>query len=324
MNIELLVQADYALSRCGRPIAPPGLSVVPWFKAFRCWAVFAAPGATTVAVPTTVTGDTDWALRSISSSVPLGAGLSLQFQFLDGRTLVNSLADIGAIQGTGPFRFAFTKERVCPPGTKITAFFENTTPAQAQAVPLLLEGAYLFHLKGSRAQAPRGIQLASDAPRFVAGENQNILAPASMAGVYPAAPMGCVDSEYVYGPNLLSASNPGVAAVDVGALTPKDASVTIQLDNDAFRVRRMGFAVFQGSGQGAAAGTFLVKPRAASGHLFADDYVRADFINGVRYPKDWTLAGRDQVIFDFTLVDFSGAGILCIAPFLEGIKRRRA
>jgi hypothetical protein len=67
-----------------------------------------------------------------------------------------------------------------------------------------------------------------------------------------------------------------------------------------------------------------VKPRAASGYLFADDYVRVDYINGVRYPKDWTLEGGEQVIFDFALVDFSGSGNLCIAPFIEGVRRRRA
>ena len=197
MQIELLVQADYALSKCGRPVAPPGLSVVPIFKAFRVWAVFAVPGPSTVAVPTTITGDTDWSLRSISSAVPVtqwwtvGVGLSVQFQFPDGRTLVNRWADIGAIQGTGSFRFALTKEIICPPGTKITAFFENTTPATAQAIPLLLEGAYMFHLQGGRARTPQGAQLFSDAPRFVSGENQNIMAPFAMTGASAAAPAGC-------------------------------------------------------------------------------------------------------------------------------------
>ena len=326
MQIESLVQADYALSRCGRPVAPPGLAVVPIFKAFRVWAVFAAPGPSTVAVPTTITGETDWALRSISSAVPVGAGLSVQFQFPDGRTLVNRWADIGAIQGTGSFRFAFTKEMVCPPGTKITAFFENTTPATAQAIPLLLEGAYMFHLQGSRARTPRGVQLVSSLPRFVAGENQNIMAPSSMAGAFPTPPNGCSDFKYTYGPKLLASSDPAVAVIDVGALTQKDAQVTIQLDNEPFRARRLGFAVFpDASGiSGNAAGTFLVKPRATSGYLFADDYVRVDYINGVRYPKDWTLKGGDQVVFAFNLVDFSGTGNLCIAPFLEGVRRRAA
>ena len=326
MQIELLVQADYALSRCGRPVAPPGLSVVPIYKAFRVWAVFGAPGPTTVSVPTTITGETDWSLRSISSAVPVGAGLSVQFQFPDGRTLVNQWADIAAIQGTGFSRFVFTKEMVCPPGTKITAFFENTTPATAQAIPLLLEGAYMFHLQGSRARTPRGIQLASDEPRFVGGANQNILAPFWMAGAFPTPPVGSADFKYTYGPKLLAASDPAVAVVDVGALTKKDAQVTIQLDNEPFRARRLGFAVFpDASGiAGSAAGTFLVKPRAVSGYLFADDYVRVDYINGVRYPKDWTLKGGDQVVFAFNLVDFSGTGNLCIAPFLEGVRRRVA
>ena len=116
-------------------------------------------------VPTTISGDTTWMLRAISSYVTVPVGIGLQFQFPDGRFLFHDVSDIRAIAGVGSWRFPVTHERPCPPGTKIVATFQDTTPATAQAVPLLLEGAYYYHVKD--AGDSKTVVLASSLPRYV-------------------------------------------------------------------------------------------------------------------------------------------------------------
>jgi len=315
MTGDFLRQHDIALSRCGRPLPPvPGVRVVPIAKAFKCWATFNSPPATLVStVPTTIAGDTTWMLRAISSYATVPVGLSLQFQFPDGRFLFHDVSDIRAIAGTGSWRFPLTKERACPPGTKIIATFNDTTPATAQAIPLLLEGAYYYHVKDTGGS--KVLDLASDQPRYVPGENQNILAPAWAFGEGPETPQGFRDDVFTY------VSLP--QSIDVGSTTAKNQLISIQTEGGSdMVVRNLGFGVTQdGTVTGA---NVMVKVRDSSGYAFTDDYMLYGLLNGVPWLKDWIVKASNTIFIDLALVDYSGTGNVYVQVFASGVKRRRA
>jgi hypothetical protein len=316
MTGEMLRQCDHVLSRCGRPLPPfPGARVVAIAKGFKAWAVFAAtPNSLVATVPTNITGDATWMFRAISSYATAVVGLSLQIQFPDGRFLFQGPSDIRAIAGFGSQRFVLTHERACPPGTKVIATFTDTIPAAGQAVPLILEGAYYYHVKdqgGSKVAV-----LESSLPRFVAGANQNIMAPCWAFGEGPETPQGFVDDPggWVY--------TSQVQAIDVGAATPKNQSISIQLERGTDLVcRNIWFNV---TADRAAVGNVLVKVRDSTGYSFTDDYVLYGILNGVPQLKDWIVLAGKTIIVDLQVVDYSGTGNLYVQAFASGARRRRA
>ncbi len=320
MTSEHLRQHDIVLSRCGRPLPPfPGVRVVPIAKSFKLWATFATPPATNIAtVPTTITGDTTWMLRAISSYVTVPVGISLQFQFPDGKFLFHDVSDIRAIAGYGSWKFPLTKERACPPGTKIIATFQDTTPATGQAVPLLLEGSYYYHVPDMGGHKP--LSLASALPRYVPNANQNILAPCHMFGEGPGTPQGFKDDP---GGWVYSSGNAPGQAIDVGATTAKNALLQIQLENSSdMVVRNLFFNVTQDAGVMGA--DVLVKVRDSSGYAFTDDYVQYGKLNGVPWVKDWIVKAGGTIFIDLSLVDYSGTGNVYVQAFASGTKRRAA
>jgi len=322
MTPELLRQADIVLSRCGRPVPQdPGLRVVAIPKAFKAWAVFAAaPSSLLSTVQVTVTGDTTWMLRAISSYITVPVGLVMQVQFPDGKFLFHNLADIRSIGGFGSWRYPFTQPKACPPGTKIQINFGDSAAGTAQAVPLLLEGAYYYHVKGNGADVRvRAADLASSLPRYVPSANENILAPCWAFGEGPQTPQGYTDDpggfDYVS----------SVAAIDVGAATAKSATLQFQIDPAIdFMVCRMGFKVTADGGQSPAVGDLLVKIRDSSGYALTDDYVRYGLINNVLMLKDWRIRAGDTILCDFVLIDYSGAGNVYVQAFAHGVQRRKA
>jgi hypothetical protein len=250
-------------------------------------------------------------LRAISSYITFPVGIDLQFQFPDGRFLLHSLADIRALAGFGSYRFPLTHEKQCPPGTKITATFSDSTPAQAQAVPLLLEGAYYYHIRGTNPTP----KLESSLPRFVRGANQNIMAPCWALGEGPSTPVGFVDS-----PPWVYASK--VYPIDVGALTEKRQTAILQIENGIeFEVRNLWFKVFPDA---RASGVCMANVRGSSGYALTDDYILTNILNGVPLPKDWIIRSGESIIVDFELVDFAGTGNVNIQVFANGVKRRPA
>jgi len=320
MTPDLLRQADIVLSRCGRPVPKdPGLRVVAIAKAFKCWAVFAAaPSSLLSTVQVTITGDTTWMLRSISSYITVPVGLVMQIQFPDGRFLFHNLADIRAIGGFGSWRYPLTFARACPPGTKIQVTFGDSAAGTAQAVPLLLEGSYYYHVRGADTRV-RAADLASSLPRWVAGANQNIMAPCHAFGEGPQTPQGFIDEpggfDYVS----------DTAQIDVGAATAKSATLQFQIEQAAdFMVRKVSFATGADQGRAPAVGDVLVKVRDSTGYALTDDYVRYGILNGVLQAKDWKVRAGDTVFVDLVLIDYSGTGNIYIAGVLSGVKRRKA
>lgn len=317
MTGEFLRQADIALSKCGRPLPPfPGVRVVPISKSFKAWAVFAAPPNTLVStVPTTISGDTTWMLRAISSYVTVPVGISLQFQFPDGKFLFHDVSDIRAVAGFGSWRFPLTKERACPPGTKIIATFNDTTPATAQAIPLLLEGAYYYHVKDTGGS--KTLALASSLPRYAPNVNQNIMAPCWAFGEGPQPPDGFKDDPggFTYVSQL--------QAIDVGATTAKNQLIAIQTEGGSdMVVRNLYFAVTADNTVTAA--NVMVKVRDSSGYAFTDDYILYGLLNGVPWLKDWIVKATNTIFVDLALVDYSGTGNVYVQAFVAGTKRRRA
>jgi hypothetical protein len=253
-------------------------------------------------------------LRAISSYVTAPVGISLNFQFPDGKFLLHDISDIRAIAGYGSWKYPLTKERACPPGTKIVATAYDSTPATAQAVPLLLEGAYYFHVKD--AGGSKALSLVSSLPRYTPGDNQNILAPCWQFGQGPQTPEGYQDDPGGFTYSSLQ------QAIDVGSTTAKNATLEVQIETASdFVVRNLWFAV---SSDVTATGNVLVKVRSSKGYALTDDYVLYNLINGVPQVKDWNLKAGDAIVVDLALVDYSGTGNVYVQVFANGAKRRKA
>ena len=78
MDIQLLTQADFHLSRCGRPVAPKGLSVVYIPKGFTVNQFFSLGTATpTQTITKEITGDTPWCLRDMQIFTSAATAVSL-------------------------------------------------------------------------------------------------------------------------------------------------------------------------------------------------------------------------------------------------------
>ena len=315
-KVELIMEADFVLSKCGRFIPPVG-SVVYIPKSFLLQAVL--PAFSTQTFYKEVTGDTTWCWRSISVALS-GVPKLVEAQILkpDGHFLFNDVLDLIQVQGFGSFRYLLSRELEIPPGSKLQLTLDDTYLAKGvvQPVSVLCGGAYAYYLKGGiRSSSPE--QEASALPRIFAGPNQNLLAPCWMAGVGPRVPNGLRATGFTYGNGITN-----VATVTLGATLSAKCSIQIDADSD-FHVRRFFFDVTQDAG--VTAGTFLGRIRASSGYAFTDDYVElARYLGSAPLAKGWDVKRGDQILFDVVLVDGAGAGNISIACFADGEKRRTA
>lgn len=316
MDIQLLTQADFVLNACGRPVAPKGLSVVYIPKGFTVNNYFAVTPATpTQTVTKEITGDTSWCLREIQIVSTTATAQAIQVQLPNGRFLISNLQDVLQIAGYGSYRYLFTKELECPPGSKIQVTLQDTNTAVAQPLSILFGGAYKYFMKSGANQLCPVQDLAGQIPRYLGGPNQNIMAPAWQQGVGCPTPEGFQDMEWVYGA-------PAATSIDVAA-GPFTATQVIPIDRGSdFRCRRLMFAITAAGT--VTAGTFLVKLRTGSGYSLTDDYIDvATYINGAPMPAPWRINAADSVYADLQLVDQTGTGLISIQSYLEGVKRWR-
>ena len=102
------------------------------------------------------------------------------------------------------------------------------------------------------------------------------------------------------------------------------ATIEIPIESASdFVVRRFHFDVTRDAG--VTGGSILARIRAASGHVFSDDYMDvARYIGGAPFAHDWWLKAQDTIIFDLQLVDFTGTGQMYMQVYAEGVKRRKA
>src|ERR1700733_2001831 len=119
-SVQLLNDAAYTLSKCGRKVYHPGQTAVLIPRSFLMQANFAA-GVTqgTQTIVKEISGEAPWMLRAISAttSIPNGnVALALQLRLPNGKFLLSNLQDILQFAGFGSYRYLFTKELECPPG----------------------------------------------------------------------------------------------------------------------------------------------------------------------------------------------------------------
>jgi len=306
---QLILEADWLLSKCGRPTPPRGLSSVYIPHSFLLQTLDLTSGQTTI--EKTVTGDTTWMLRAISAN-----GVTPYWQVIlpNGQPLVNQSQLVQEVAGYGSGRLVMAKEVPCPPQSKI----QVRITAASEPVQMLFEGAYCYYVKAQTRSEPMGML----PPKYLSHPNQNILAPCWMHGVGPSTPAGYEDSPFTY------VSATPIAGYGLQFTGPSDilqfATIEMQLESSAdFGVRRFHFDVTQDAG--VTGGSILARIRAASGHVFSDDYMDvARYIGGAPYAHDWWLKARDTIILDLQLVDFTGTGQMYMQVFVEGVKRRKA
>jgi hypothetical protein len=322
-KFQLITEADYVLSPCGRFVPPVG-SVVYIPKSFLIQAVL--PLASEQTFYKEITGDTTWCWRSIAIALS-GNPPAISAQVLapdDGHFLFNGLLDLTAIAGFGSNRFLLSREIECPPGSKIVLSLDDNflSASAVQPVSMLCGGAYAYYLKnGIRSKWDSGLwsytaeRQVSALPRIFAGPNQNILAPCWMNGLGPKTPAGSEDTAFTYGDG-----NSNLAKVTLGGVLSAKASIQID-DTYDFQVRRFLFDVIPDAG--VTAGSFLVRIRAGSGFVFTDEYLdMAKYSGSAYWAKGWDIKHGDQMQFDLTLVDGAGSGSISIQCFADGVRRR--
>ena len=313
---QLILEADWLLSKCGRPTPPRGLSSVYIPHSFLLQTLDLTSGQTTV--EKTVTGDTTWMLRAISAN-----GVTPYWQVIlpNGQPLLNQSQLVQEVAGYGSGRLVMAKEVPCPPQSKI----QVRITAASEPVQMLFEGVYCYYLKlqtGVAYERWSGLRANPLPPKYLAHPNQNILAPCWMHGVGPSTPAGYEDSPFTY------VSAPPVLGYGLQFTGPSDilqfATIEIPIESASdFVVRRFHFDVTRDAG--VTGGSILARIRAASGHVFSDDYMDvARYIGGAPFAHDWWLKAQDTIIFDLQLVDFTGTGQMYMQVYAEGVKRRKA
>jgi len=324
MDLKLLTQADMILSKCGRPKAPAGSSVVYFPHGIPINAVIA--NLTTATYVKEVSGPTTWVLRAISST--LNANIFVQIELPNGQFLYSNYIKLSNVGGYGSFRYVLTEELECPPGSKIQLTLDTniSAPGASVSVSYVFEGAYKFEFKTSgvstplfkvggqwvRRQVP-SIESAAHLPRYFDGP-QNIIAPCWAQGFGPTTPEGCQDSPFIYDSTVATLS------VSAGA---KTAQVVIQIEQATdFVCYRLLFDVLQAST--VTGGRFLARIRAGSGYALNDEYFDvARYIGSAYTAKGWDIRAGDKVIIDLQLVDYAGTGNMTFQAFLDGRRRRK-
>jgi hypothetical protein len=315
MDTRLLRQADFILSKCGRPMPPAGMSVVYIPRALLVQAV--VPTGSTQTYAKEITGDTTWCLRAISCTVSTTLALYVQIQLPDGRYLINGLMDVTQIAGYGSYRYLFSRELPCPPGAKIQITLDTSTPGalEAQPVVMLFEGAYAYYLDCKTGERVDVEALASSMPRYPGTANQNILAPCWAAGEGPRAPEGSQDERFIYSSPVAS-----FASVTTGQL---QTSIQIQIRQDSdFECRR--FLVDLVPAAGITAGVVLVRVRLSSGYQLTDDFIDlAKYLGSAPWGKDFHCPAGDAIVFELVVVDGAGAGALTVQIHADGVLRKQ-
>lgn len=324
MDVQLLTQADFILSKCGRPVAPAGLSAAYLLKGFLLQQYFPAAAASpTQTIVKEITGDTPWCLQAIQfTSLPTTA-ISGQIQLPNGKFLISNLQDLLQLAGYGSYRYVFTHELECPPGSRLQMTFQETDVTSAQAMSVLFEGAYRYLLKGGARSIPPVEHLVRPLRRYFSDPNQNIMAPAWQQGVGPATPAGYRDQEYRQGA-------PEPTALPVAGVTNPVATQQISIDSSSdLLVRRLLFEITADPTVNILSPpvTVLVRLRTGSGYSLTDDYVDPAYLNGLTLPIPWNLPAGDAVYVDMQLVNDGGGnmgtGNVYLQTYLVGSKRFR-
>lgn len=327
MDLELLRQADWCLSKCGKPQVPAGLTALYLPRGIPVQVTIA--GNTEQTFSRELAGETDFELRAISMSVTSTVSCYFQAQLPDGSFLLNQDIDISQIAGYGSARYLFTKPLLCPPGTRFILTFDTTIPAANTTQPIMvnLEGCDRYLLRGGQpARCPEAF--AASLPRILGEGNENILAPCWQQGYTPEPPPGFDYEPFTY--RSQPAGQAGTVRVTgmaphttIALAGPLSATAVIQIDqSNDFLVRRILCDVQ--ADNTVTAGVILARVRAGSGYSFTDDYLDIQqYLGSAPIAKDWLVKAGDQIFFDLNLVDNTGTGNMYVKFYAEGVRRIR-
>src|SRR4051812_39501321 len=109
-NIEVLKQADFCLSKCGRSVPPSGFASVdiPHGILYQ----IDTPARANQQQPLTITGDTTFFLQAFSGMTAPNL-VYVQFQFPNGRFQQQYLRQWNQCVGTGSNRYVLDQEIPC-------------------------------------------------------------------------------------------------------------------------------------------------------------------------------------------------------------------
>lgn len=324
MNLQLLNQADAVLNACGGREAVQGGTVVGFER--KIIFPMEIPLNATQTFTKQINGEVPFELRAISSDQRTAdqLGIRAQIRMPNGRFLFGKNGiDAAMFGGIGSFRPVIDPPEECEPGGNIEVTLSDYLGVGPSVVNLLFEGVDKYYLKGGNQPSPLS---ALRVPKYQGIINENILAPAYVAGVWPRTPKGAQDSQFTYSSfsdnNTTNLNIPNALAVPVTG--PTSGSLNIPIDAGInFVVRRIIADVNQDST--VTGGEFLVRVRSSGGYSLTDGFIDiAQYFSGVEFPVDWVIPGGEQVLIDVVLADGAGTGNMYIQVHLEGVKRRYA
>lgn len=312
-DIEIIRAADLCLSKCGRSIAPSGMSSVDIYAALFYQTVVANQG--TQQQPLEITGETTFFLKAISG-IQAATLVYVQFGFPTGKNLQQALRQWNQGCGVGSNRYVLDAQDgvPCEPGTKIwiTGDTSINNPGAAQAFTVLFEGAYRYYIKpgGSIQRRQSATDQVGGFPRIFKTANQNLLAPRWATHEYPG-PEGSEWFTYV--------SQSATFVVPSGGGGSNNKVVTATETGYEFFLRRMYSVV---TFDEATSGTPYVRIREGSGRKLTDDYVNLAKLSGQSLCDWWRVAPGRDIITDLAVMTSVGAGAVTVQYFFEGYRRR--
>lgn len=313
MNETLVREATRMLTRCGGVRPVPGGCIVPLVKRY-IFPMQLAQGSSQ-SFQKEIDGDMDFELKGIQCDQAMSsiANVRVQIQLPSGRLLfgLNGI-DLGQLAYVGAGAYLVDPPEFCPLGSKILVTLTDYGMGSSSISPTLcFRGAELLRVKGISGT----YKSANNIPRIQDTINQNLLAPAWMAG---AGIDLDVDEWYQY-------STPGqpdqsYATLTIGGPVATTAQITID-EGYEFRCHKMIFDVTADAG--ATGGAVMGRVRTGSGDVKTDGFVDlARYLNGLCFGHPWLIQGGDSVYFDLALEDTAGAGNFYFQAHLEGYRRR--
>jgi hypothetical protein len=312
LDYEILQQADFALSKCGRVLPPErGVSALDIPHTHYFQDVIA--DERTQQRYLEITGEHSFFWRAISG-VPPASPIFIQIKFPNGHFFQATLREITQMCGVGSNRYNLDREIECPPGSKIWFTADNVLVASGdeQAYSFGLDGVIRVWMKSTAPQYwPR--EQASAMPRVWSSRNQNLMAPRWMTSDYH----GEEEKYFVYSSSTLIP--PVFDLPDAAAGIQLTTKIPTDIGWDFQCCRFFAKWVFT---DGSDA-TPYIRIRDSSGYQLTDDFVNLENLSGQALPGWWPIdAGRD-IILDAALVDASGSGSVTFYFFFEGFRRRR-
>lgn len=318
-DVKLLQEADIALSKCGRPLMPPGVRYIPLPKDFPFQAAHQANSTETEARG--IFGDTIWMLQAISG-LPPNNQIYFRIQLPSGRYLENQLRILQAGGGTGSFlglgsaRTLITPSVPCPPGSRILVTLDdrpNGPAGSVTAVQLNFEGSYIYAIEGNGTPNARSAAVEmADMPRYFQSPDFNIMAPEIALSLHSAStPTGFRDEFFQYKAPLLT-----FPITTVSSLT-QEYTLPAAYEH---HILRFGFLETFVSTPGA---TMAVRIRESGGYVFTSDYVQTQLFNEGRFGCDWPVKAGSTLDFDFSVLDGTGGGTATEQVIIEGIRRKK-